>query len=257
MNETTVTRSASQWDWIGDSDLLVRVGTAAGLRFDLTVNERQDASHKTRVRALLPRMLAAYDALNDEARLVAARAAIAELRKPGGVPPETLTESLGRAGWELREADLVVKSAETREMFFPKGSPWDAFVVVRDVLAEAASSITIIDAYCDATVFKMLVQRPLDKLRVRILCSKGADGVAAEAKAFAAQHPGVTIEVRRTKDFHDRFIVLNDKMCVHVGASIKDAGKTAFMLSRVEDESNRVALLKQAEETWTAATAVG
>ena len=51
--------------------------------------------------------------------------------------------------------------------------------------------------------------------------------------------------------------MLNDKICVHVGASIKDAGKTAFMVSRVEDESNRVALLKQAEETWTAATAVG
>ena len=42
-------------------------------------------------------------------------------------------------------------------------------------------------------------------------------------KKPAAQRPGVTIEVRRTKDFHDRFIVVDGKTCVQVGASIKDA----------------------------------
>jgi hypothetical protein len=113
-------------------------------------------------------------------------------------------------------------------MFFPKGSPWDGFVVIRDVFAEATATITVIDAYCDGTVFKMLAQRPLDKLHIRILCSKGADAVSAEAKAFTAQHPGATAEVRKTKDCHDRFILLDGKTCIHIGASIRDAGKTAW-----------------------------
>jgi hypothetical protein len=241
---------------IGDSDLLVRIATAAGLRADLSLNERDSVSHKTRVRALLPRILAAYDGLPDDSRLTAARAAIAEIRKAAAVSDDALAESLGRAGWELRDSEFVVKSPETREVFFPKGSPWDAFVVLRDVFAEAKSSITVIDAYSDATIFKMLAQRSLDKLHVRILCSTGAEAVAAEAKVFSAQHPSVTFEVRRTKDFHDRFIVLDDKTCVHVGASIKDAGKTAFMVSRVEDERNRDALLKQSAESWKDATPV-
>lgn len=241
---------------IGDSDLLVRVATAAGLRADLSLNEGDSVSHKTRVRALLPRILAAYDGLPDDSRLTAARAAIAEIRKTAAVSDDALSESLGRAGWELRDSEFVVKSPETREMFFPKGSPWDAFVVLRDIFAEAKTTITVVDAYADTTLFKMLAQRPLDKLHVRILCSKGAEGVAAEAKVFSAQHPGVTFEVRRTKDFHDRFIVVDEKTCVHVGASIKDAGKTAFMVSRVEDERNRDALLKQAAASWDAATAV-
>jgi hypothetical protein len=241
---------------IADSDVLVQIANAAGLRFDLSLSERDAATHKTRVRALLPRLLAAYDGLNEEGRLSAARAAVITLQRTNAVPEEMLRESLANAGWELRDSEFVVKAPATREMFFPKGSPWDAFVVIRDVFAEATASITVIDAYCDGTVFKMLAQRPLAKLHIRILCSKGADALGAEAKAFTAQHPGATIEVRKTKDFHDRFIVLDGKTCIHVGASIKDAGKTAFMVSRVEDDRNREALIKQAEDSWAAATPV-
>jgi hypothetical protein len=242
--------------FVEDSDLLIRIGNAAGLKFDLMMSEDEAYSHNTRVRAVLPRLLAAYDALDDEPRLAAAQNAVAELRKARAAPDEALSDALSRAGWELRESDFVVRSPETREVFFPKGSQWDAFVVLKGAFAEAASSITIIDAYCDGTVFKMIVDRPLDKLHLRILCSRYADAVAAEAKAFTKQYPGVTVEVRRTKDFHDRFIVLDDTACIHVGASIKDAGHTAFMVSRVEDQSNLDAMLKQAQESWKAGTPV-
>jgi hypothetical protein len=61
------------------------------------------------------------------------------------------------------------------------------------------------------------------------------------------------IQVRQAKDFHDRFVVLDGTSCVHVGASINGAGKTAFMISKVEDASNRDALIKQIEISWAAA----
>jgi hypothetical protein len=35
-----------------------------------------------------------------------------------------------------------------REMFFPAGSPWDAFVVLRDAFAEAQAELLIVDRYC-------------------------------------------------------------------------------------------------------------
>jgi hypothetical protein len=167
-----------------------------------------------------------------------------------------LAEALARAGWELRETDFVVHSPETREAFFPKGSQWDAFVVLRDLFAEAKETVAIVDAYCGTKVFQMLEERSLDKLHVRILCSKYADAVAEGARAFTAQHGGVTVEVRKVHDFHDRFIVLDDNICVHLGASIKDAGKTAFMVSRIEDHRNRDAMLKQLDESWAGGTPV-
>jgi hypothetical protein len=142
---------------IADSDLLVRVGTAAGLRFDLSLDERESYSNKTRIRALLPRIIAAYDGLPEDLRLTAARAAVVEIRKTTAVPDDALAESLGRAGWELRDSEFVVKSPETRELFFPKGSPWDAFVVLRDVFAEAKASITVIANQIDRGAGKLEV----------------------------------------------------------------------------------------------------
>lgn len=238
----------------GDSDLLVGVANAAGLRVDLTIPERDAGSHKTRIRALLPKILAAYDQLDADAQLAAANVAF---RNFGPSYPNTrdrAVKALALAGWEVRGEDLVAGSPELREMFFPKGSQWDGHVVLRNLFNEARLSLTIVDSYADGTVFQMLAARPLGGMRVRILCGASAQTVAAEGKRFMKQYPGVAVEVRQTKDFHDRFVVIDDRTCVHVGASIKDAGKTAFMASRVEDQGNLQGVLAAIEAAWAAAT---
>jgi len=206
-----------------------------------------------RIRALLPRIFAAYDELDDQARLAAANVALGNF---GPAYPDTKAraiEALARAGWEVRGDELVVGSPDLREMFFPKGSPWDAHVVLRGTFNEAQTALTIVDPYTDSTVFQMLATRPLSGLTVRILCGTSGPAVAAEASRFMIQYPGVTVEVRQGKDFHDRFIVIDDQSCVHVGASIKDAGKTAFMVSRVEDRDNIQAILAAVRASWESA----
>ena len=168
-----------------------------------------------------------------------------------------VAQRLRTAGWELRETGFVVLSPETREVFFPQGSPWDAFVVLRDLFTEAAESITVVDAYCHTTVFQLLQGRALgDALSLRVLCGRNAQAVAAEAGVFMQQYPNVAVTVRTTTDFHDRFIVLDGNVCVHVGASIKDAGKRACMVSRIEDVANRDAMLRQLNQSWEAGTHV-
>jgi hypothetical protein len=237
----------------GDSDLLVGVVNAAGLCVDLRMAEQENHSHKTRIRALLPRILAAYDELGDQARLAAANVAF---RNFGPAYPDTrarAVEALSLAGWQVRGDELAVGSPDLREMFFPKGSPWDAHVALRGVFNEAQDSLMIVDPYTDGTVFQMLVARALSGLTVRVLCGIFASAVAAEARTFMAQHSGVRVEVRQGRDFHDRFIVIDDRSCVHVGASIKDAGKTAFMVSRVEDKENRLAILDAIRASWASA----
>jgi hypothetical protein len=237
----------------GVSDLLVGVTIAAGLRFDLRTSEEENAKDGTRIRALLPRIVAAYDTLDDQARLAAANVALGSISPAYPDTKARAIEALSRAGWEVRGDALVVGSADLREMFFPKGSQWDAHVALQDVFREAQTALAIIDPYASSTFFQMLVTRPLSRLSVRILCAAYASAVAAEGKKFMAQYPGVTVEVRQGKDFHDRFIVVDDRSCIHIGASIKDAGNTAFMISRVEDEKNLKAILTALRASWTSA----
>lgn len=236
-----------------NSDILTELVSATGLRFDSTLSKQGGYSHKTRVRELLPRILAAYDSLTELAALGAANALVGALQSHNEEIFGKADDALRRVGWEIQDSELVVADPDLREMFFPKGSRWDAYVVLRDLFATASNELVIVDAYCDGTVFELLQARATKPLAVRILCQKSAAALNGEANAFVQQFPGWRILVRKGKDFHDRFVVIDGTSCVHIGASINGAGKTAFMISKVEDQLNREALLKQIEVSWVAA----
>ena len=71
-----------------------------------------------------------------------------------------------------------------------------------------------------------------------------------EATKFRAQYPGIKLEVRRTREFHDRFLVLDESKCYHLGASIKNAGNPVFMITVLEDADNVRALMAQQAQSW-------
>lgn len=236
-----------------DSDLLTGVVSAADLRFDAVLSGNAAYSHKTRVRVLAPRIIQAYDALSEPEARGAASAVVAALQSRENILADT-AKALRRVGWDIQGGELVVVDPEIREMFFPKGSRWDAFVVLKDLFNDATAELIIVDGYCDSMLFQLLSARAGKPLRVKILCWQSAAAVASEAKAFMAQFLGWVIQVRQAKDFHDRFVVLDGASCVHIGASINGAGKTAFMISRIEDPANRDTLLAQLDTSWTAAS---
>lgn len=234
----------------GNSDRIRSAANSAGLIFDSSLSEKDAYSHTTRIRAFVPRILKAYDALDEQDQLSVARTILVSTHDA------EIDAILEKIGWSVQNDDLVVKTPDVREVFFPKGSPWDAHVILQGLFAEAKHELTIIDAYADITIFLILSRRPVAELVVHILCSKYAVALSAEATRFVAQYDGVNIEIRQSRDFHDRFIVIDANTCVHIGASIKDAGKTACMISRVEDNTTRLALLNALATAWAEATVV-
>ncbi|WP_455126915.1 hypothetical protein [Pseudoramibacter alactolyticus] len=51
---------------------------------------------------------------------------------------------------------------------------------------------------------------------------------------FKAQYP--KLSVKTTTDFHDRFMIIDKAEVYHIGASIKDAGKKSFGITKIEDK---------------------
>ena len=141
------------------------------------------------------------------------------------------------------------------ELFFPKGSQHDAYVRIREILQSAEAYLRVIDPYLDGTIFTILGDAK-GPLNVDLLTDKAPADFSHEAGKFGNQHQMVKIEIRRSKDFHDRFIVVDEKKCWHVGCSIKDAGNKAFMLNCIEDKQNRDALLNVLNNTWSSATKI-
>ena len=44
-----------------------------------------------------------------------------------------------------------------------------------------------------------------------------------------------TLTVNYTGVFHDRFLIVDETTAYHIGASLKDAGKKCFGITRIED----------------------
>ncbi|MBO5413572.1 MAG: ORF6N domain-containing protein [Clostridia bacterium] len=57
--------------------------------------------------------------------------------------------------------------------------------------------------------------------------------VFLDIQKFNKEYP--TLKIARTNQFHDRFIVIDNKELYHIGASLKDLGKKCFAISKIED----------------------
>ena len=60
----------------------------------------------------------------------------------------------------------------------------------------------------------------------------GKDSLSAkDIIKFRTQYP--KLSVKTTADFHDRFLIIDKAEVYHVGASIKDAGKKSFGITKI------------------------
>jgi len=224
------------------------------LTVDWTLAEKQDHSNATRWSAYRPRIDLAYDALsNDDDRLRVAFIVGRELAQRGLATE--INAGLGEIGWQLRDNRLVPVVGEVRELFFPEHKQHDAYVEIRSILQKATTSITVVDPYVDDSILVLLSTAINTATLVSLFTAKFPADFVLEARKWISQH-AVRLEIRTGKEFHDRFIVLDGVLCWHIGCSIKDAGKKAFMLSQVEDVENRKTLIEQIQRAWATGVVV-
>jgi hypothetical protein len=220
----------------------------SGLLVDWRISLREDYSHGTRWAAYRPRIDAAYEALaSDDDRLRVTFLVARELARRGIA--KGLDQALRDIGWSLQGDRLVPERGEVRELFFPERSQHDAYVEIRSILNDAKTSILIVDPYVDTSILTLLSACASPGMKLQILSARLPKDFELEAKKWATQH-GAAIEIRTTKEFHDRFILVDGTDCWHIGCSIKDAGNKAFMLSKVEDPGNQEGVIRSILKAW-------
>ena len=112
---------------------------------------------------------------------------------------------------------------EFKEQLFFDGQIYDAYSLLVNIIREAKTKIIIIDNYLDKTILDILAYKDDNifvKLYVKDIKSK------LDITKFNLQYTNTSIEIIKT--FHDRFIIIDDKILYHVGASLKDLGKKMF-----------------------------
>ncbi len=120
----------------------------------------------------------------------------------------------------------------TQKVFFD-GQIYDAFSLLVSLIQKAEKSIILIDGYVDVDTLNLLCKKN-DMVSITIYTQEKTKLSKADVKKFNAQYP--TLDVKFTKAFHDRFLILDEKIAYHIGASLKDAGNKRFGISLLQDE---------------------
>ena len=239
-----------------DSTEVVSLIDSTGLVVEWALSGNDDYSNKTRKRAYRPRLDAAFRSLDDSAQLRAAWILTRELLQRHPDYEEQVRSKLAEIGWRIDAGTLVPSSSPIRELLFMQGTEYDSYRAIKRVIQEAKQCVAIVDPYLDGTIFAMLATSSSPTLSVKLLTAKVPPDFALEGGKFRKQFPRFTIDARKTSSFHDRFIIVDDSRCWHVGASIKDAGGKTFMISELEDATNCDALKQAFDSSWSAGQSI-
>ncbi|MGD9707534.1 MAG: hypothetical protein AB7V07_07730 [Candidatus Delongbacteria bacterium] len=111
---------------------------------------------------------------------------------------------------------------------------FDAYKYVSDIVKSAEKSILIIDNYVDDSVLTILSKRKKG-VKASIYTRNISAQLKLDVKKFNEQYEPV--DIVEFDNSHDRFIVIDEKVIYHFGASLKDLGKKWFGYSKMEVEA--------------------
>lgn len=120
---------------------------------------------------------------------------------------------------------------------FFDGQVFDAYIFSTDLIKTAKTDIILIDNYVDETVLTLLNKRRTG-VTATIYTKTLSRALLLDVEKQNAQYPPITIKTFAQS--HDRFLILDNSILYHIGASLKDLGKKWFAFSRMDSLCSQV-----------------
>ena len=123
------------------------------------------------------------------------------------------------------------KDIKPQKGIFFDGQIFDAYKFISDLVRSAKKSIVLIDNYIDDSVLTLFTKRKKN-VDVVIYTKIVSKQLKLDLNKYNSQYP--RIKVNEFKKSHDRFMIIDNKVVYHIGASLKDLGKKWFAFSKFE-----------------------
>lgn len=134
---------------------------------------------------------------------------------------------------ELKEkVDFFVQTSlpPVQGVFF-NGQVFDAHVFAAKYILNARKSILLIDSWVDLATLELLSKKNKGVFVEIVTSPRGNRLKTSDINAFNAQYGGLT--VKTSKNFHDRFLIIDNKRLFLFGASLKDLGWKCFAFTEL------------------------
>jgi hypothetical protein len=142
-----------------------------------------------------------------------------------------------------------VPAFATTLLIFKQGSTHSFDKFLRYILKKASHSVDIADTYVSVVLFDTLLDKIPDVIPIRFVYGNNMGDFVACAARFAKQYK---FEAKESKQFHDRFIIVDGKGYI-IGPSLKDAAdkKPATVVALNAGDSKK--LIDLFTEIWKTA----
>ena len=111
---------------------------------------------------------------------------------------------------------------------FYEGQIYDAYSLMINIINTSNNNITIVDNYVDKNLLDILSKTNKEIL---IITNKYNN---QDYEKYRQQYDNIKIKI--SNSFHDRFIIIDNKILYHSGASFKDLGKKCFAINKIENK---------------------
>lgn len=144
---------------------------------------------------------------------------------------------------EMQEVKSKIKDDELqiKQGIFYNGQIYDAYIFVNDLLKSAKSEVIFLDNYIDDTIFTLCSK--YSNINFIIYTQTINKQLKLDFQKYNKQYKN--IKLKEIKNFHDRFIIIDNSEIYHIGASIKDLGNKVFAFSKLNIDINSFELLKE------------
>ena len=136
--------------------------------------------------------------------------------------------------------DYIATTKEVKQKIFFNGQIYDAFSLMVEIVEKAEKELILIDNYVDVNTLNILSKKK-DGVNVLIVTSGNGNLTEKDIAKFNSQYPKLAVKI--SNDFHDRFFIIDRNEVYHIGASIKDAGKKSFGITKLDVEDLTKSLL--------------
>ena len=114
---------------------------------------------------------------------------------------------------------------EEKQGIFFQGQIFDAYAKFESFIQSARKEIVLIDGYVDLTVLERLAKKQKG-VNVLLYTDSKTKITNLDVQKFNGQYPTLTLNF--TSKMHDRFLIIDNSVLYHIGASLKDLAKKCF-----------------------------
>ncbi len=118
---------------------------------------------------------------------------------------------------------------------YAPGDVYKFFADLKEVIQSANSSVLVVDPYFNGEAFNAYLSSVNAEIEIQILADRYSNDISGYVHKHKSQF-GTKIELRRSKELHDRIIFIDDNIAWIMGGSIKDAGKKATYLIPLQSQ---------------------